>query len=492
MRSFRVSLAIQMATGVLALFAAVSVASVLALRSLLYRELDATLLHLAEVEAQAGAAATGSAFEFHEGVLLAQRDGAANELTRYAQLWTSDGRPLVRSRNLGVPLDLPAATLAAARSGRIAWATHSWQGHSLRSVVYPLELVGAAHGVHLLQVAAPTEPTRRTLSSFSALVALLAAIGAAGAYLVGWRIAGVALRPTREITDQAEAIEAGTLSERITAHADVDEFRRLTTVLNAMLNRLDRAFQIQQRFTADASHELRAPLTALRGDIEVTLRRPRSAEQYEATLHRCREEVLRLAALTNDLLILARSDAGVLMDQRYEVDLRALLDRIVERYRPLAAARRMTFVIEGTDGIVLGDPALLDRVVANLVDNGVKYGAPGGSIRIEVVAGSEVSLTVTDDGPGIAGSDTEHLFTRFFRSDPARPRAEGAGLGLAIAQAGAVAHGGRVEFTGNRPGASFRLTLPVAPSRPGERQDPVTTSLRQMPLITPGLERQGD
>ncbi|MBK9550402.1 MAG: HAMP domain-containing protein [Gemmatimonadetes bacterium] len=133
-----------------------------------------------------------------------------------------------------------------------------------------MELVGAAHQVHVLQVAAPTGPLRQTLVRFALFLVLLTLVGTVGGYALGRNLAAVALRPTGEITAQAEAISEGTLSERITAHADVDEFASLVTVLNGMLDRLDRAFQVQRQFTADASHELRAPLTVLKGDIDVT------------------------------------------------------------------------------------------------------------------------------------------------------------------------------------------------------------------------------
>jgi len=136
-----------MALATVLLFLALGAASVLALRSILYRQLDGTLLHLADVEAQAGAATTSSAFSFHEGVLLASREGQPTELTRYAQLWTHGGAALVRSRNLGSNLTPPPQALSAARRGQIGWATHEWRGREIRSVVYPLELVGAAHGV---------------------------------------------------------------------------------------------------------------------------------------------------------------------------------------------------------------------------------------------------------------------------------------------------------------------------------------------------------
>jgi two-component system OmpR family sensor kinase len=466
-RSFRLSLALRMALSGLLLFVSVGAACILALRSILYSQLDGTLLHLAEVEAQAGAARTGPDFEFHEGVLLASSEGPSAELTRYAQLWSQDGRPLVRTRNLPADLELPAEALLAARRGKVGWATHVWRGKSIRSVLYPLRLVGAAHGVHLLQVAAPTEPIRTTLSQFALLVAVVTILATAAAYGTGWRLAGVALRPTSEITEQAEAVEAGTLSERITAHADVVEFRRLVSVLNAMLTRLDRAFQVQRQFTADASHELRGPLNVLRGDIEVTLKRERSPAEYRETLERCREEVLQLSRLAADLLVLARSDAGLPLEQRTEVDLLPLATRVGERYRTLASLRGIQAQVVGSSGVVEGDPKLLERMVANLVDNAVKYSPAAGIVRVEVERDQRtVTVTVRDEGPGIPPEQVPQLFTRFFRGDPARPRTEGSGLGLAIAKAGANAHGGTLELVSATQGSTFRLTLPAIVARP--------------------------
>ena len=467
MKSFRAALALRMAVGVLALLAATGAVSVLALRTILYRQLDDTLLHLAEVEAQAGAAASGSEFQFHEGVLLAARESPSGELTRYAQLWSHEGLPVVRSRNLSADLELPRSALAEAGSGRVARFSRRWRGREIRSVVYPLELVGAAHQVHLLQVAAPTEPLRQTLARFSGLVAFLTLLGTLGAYALGRRMATLALRPTRAITGQAEAISAGTLSERITAHADVEEFTRLVTVLNSMLDRLDRAFQVQRQFTADASHELRAPLTVLKGDIDVTLKRERSAAEYRETLLRCREEVERLARLAGDLLVLARSDAALPLEHVAELDFHALVHRVVSRGEAAAAARGIQLVTTGPEGQVSGDDRLLERVVGNLVGNAVKYCRPGGQVVVQLERDGEVRLTVRDEGPGIPPEHVPQLFGRFFRGDPARRRGEGSGLGLAIAKAGAEAHGGRLEFLGNAPGAGFRVTLPMG-STPGD------------------------
>ncbi|HSB55537.1 MAG TPA: histidine kinase dimerization/phospho-acceptor domain-containing protein, partial [Gemmatimonadales bacterium] len=291
MRSFRLALALRSAGSMLTILVLLGVGTTIGLRALLYRQLDGTLLHLAEVEAEAGAAQSGPDFAFHEGVLLATRTGAGEALTRYAQLWSSEGRPLVRSANLDRDLTLPAGAVRRAESGAITWDTHHWAGQRIRCVVYPLSLVGAAHEHHLLEVAAPLAPLDATLRDFTLFGIALTLLGVGAAFAMGWRMAGVALRPTAEITAQAEAIREGTHSPRITAHADVDEFARLVRVLNEMLTRLDLALTIQRRFTADASHELRGPLTALRGELDLALKRERAPAEYRDTLERCRGEV---------------------------------------------------------------------------------------------------------------------------------------------------------------------------------------------------------
>jgi len=438
---------------------------VLSLRSLLRRQLDATLLRIAETEATAGAAATSSDFQFHEGVLLSA-GAAAPELTRYAQLWTSDGEALVRSQNLTSELPLPAQALEDARAGRLGWVTHRLgDGRRLRSLAYPLSFVGEAHGHHVLQVAALTAPVEATVAQFTGLMAVLALLLIATAYLMGWRVAETALLPTREITAQAEAVGAGSLAARITAHADVAEFRRLVEVLNAMLARLDAAFRSQQRFTADASHELRGPLNVLRGEIDVALKRPRGAEEYQEVLARCRDEVVRLSLLASDLLLLARAEAGRGPETPENIDLHELAASVVDRYRAASSARGLTLSLEDGHQSVRGYGDLLERAIRNLVENAVKYAAAPGGVTVRVMTGPAPGIEVRDTGPGIPADQAEHLFDRFYRGNPARPRTEGSGLGLAIARAAAEAHGGTLEYLGNDPGAVFRLSLRPAPGR---------------------------
>jgi two-component system OmpR family sensor kinase len=466
MRSFRLQLALRFALTLLAAIVAVGLTSTLLLRARLYHQLDRTLLTLAEVEAEAGASTTGSSFHFHEGVFLSRSAHPLSELTRYAELRDELGDPVARSANLDtMDLPLPPRAMDAARDGLIGRATHEWRGDRIRTVIYPLRLLGTQHAMHYLQVSAPVEPVDATVRQAILLAALLALLGALAAFAGAWWFAGLATRPVAEIVSQAEAIEAGTLSARITAHADATEYRRLVVVLNAMLDRLDRAFQAQRRFVADASHELRSPLTVLKGDIDVALRRDRSAEEYRRTLESSREEVDRMSALAANLLILARADAGLPGDQLRVLDLQEIARRVVERARAAAGEAGLELRLASSSTLTRGDPGLLERAVGNLVENALRYSPRGAWVEVRCRSADGVAtVEVEDSGPGIAPEHVPNLFERFYRGDPARSRGSGAGLGLPIARAIAEAHGGRVELVRAAPGALFRVTLPAVPA----------------------------
>jgi len=457
-----------MALAVGALLASVAVLSIYVLGRLLENELDRTLLRIAEVEAEAGASATAANFQFHEAVLVARGDAVLPELARYAQLLAGDGTVLLRSRDKGaVDLTVPAEALAELRRGGIVWATHQGPaGELFRSLLYPLSLGGARRGEYTLQVTAPYLPISETVEAFAWYLGIMTIGATLVAFVMGWRGAKLALRPTRDIASQAEALEAGSLSARITAHENVAEFRQLVGVLNAMLDRLERAFESQRRFTADASHELRGPLNVLRGEMEVALKRPRAEAEYRVVLERCRGEVLRLARLAEDLLTLARADAGALTPRRGMLDLYEVADSVVARCRPLAGQRSVTLALDGGSVWLRGDAGLLERAIENLVDNAIKHTPPGGRVSVAVGTGDPATVVVRDTGPGIPPEHQTQLFDRFFQANPARPRARGTGLGLSIARAAALVHGGNLTFEGNSPGAVFRLAVPVAVDEP--------------------------
>jgi len=290
-----------------------------------------------------------------------------------------------------------------------------------------------------------------------------------GATLVGaWWLAGSAVRPVYEITEQATSIEGGTLGQRIVAHAETDEYRGLVAVLNRMLERIDAAFKNQQRLTADVSHELRSPLTALRGEMEVALRSERSPRDYQRVLHSALEEIDRLTQMSEDLLLITRADAHLLQAHRVPTDIDAIVDGVVDALQPRIEERELAvdchFAPDATHAVV--DPDLVTRLVQQLLDNAVKFTAPGGRVRVATAplnGDGGIEIVVEDTGPGLGPELLPHVFEPFFRADQARSRGTGTGLGLAMVAAIARLHGGSAHAanvaTGGT-GARFQVDLP--------------------------------
>jgi two-component system OmpR family sensor kinase len=462
--SFRARLAVRFTVLMAATSLVIGAVALLLLRHILTAQLDGTLLRLASIEASAVSDSPDSAVHFHEGIFSAPRSEHAAELVRYAEVWHEDGRPVVRSQSLGTR-DLPITrdALAAAKRGEVVVVSLRWQDEPVRSVVYPLGLVGPAHQAHILQVAAPLRPVSDVLET---LVRVLVALGlvVTGLTFVGaWGLASRAVRPAREIAEQAEAITAGSLEARIHAHADAAEYQRLVAVLNDMLERLEAAFDAQRRFVADAGHEVRHPVAVLRAALDLALRRDRSPEEYRAAIADAVTQTDRITALAQGLLTLARADAGVLNPLRMPHDLLILAEEAAHRARLVAERRQVVLVVRGEPAVVSVDRELVARALDNLVDNAVKFTPAGGLIEVTVEGAAAAAFVhVTDAGSGIPPEHEPHLFERFFRGDPARATDGGAGLGLAIARGIALAHGGDVTFAPHQPvGSRFTIKLPL-------------------------------
>lgn len=312
--------------------------------------------------------------------------------------------------------------------------------------------IGPAAGMH-----------RELLVVLAAVVVL-----GTGATLVGaWWLAGSAVRPVHEITEQATRIEAGTLDQPIVAHAQTAEYRGLVAVLNRMLERLDLAFRNQRRLTADMSHELRTPLTAMKGEIEVALRAERTPRDYQHVLHSALEEIEQLTEMSDDLLLITRADAGLLDVQIAPTDLNAVIESVLQALKTRIEERDLTveprLLREGAEASL--DAALIARVVHHLLDNAVKFTPPRGTLRITTDRMAEgVTLSVQDSGPGISTDHLPHIFEPFYRIDDARTRGSGTGLGLAMAAAIVRLHGGTIRASNvqGRRGARFDVELPDA------------------------------
>jgi heavy metal sensor kinase len=276
------------------------------------------------------------------------------------------------------------------------------------------------------------------------------------------------LRPFEEITLTAEKITSENLNTQIYTERKEDEIQRLVQAFNAMVKRLDESFRQMRKFNADAAHELRTPLTILQGETEVALRSPGLPEEIGSVLASNLEELDRLARIVNDLLTLSEAEAGIQVLIKEPVDLKGLLDDLVDQMRLLASDRNLRFEVQSIPDLWIdADKLWIRRAIVNLLHNAIKYSRDGGKIEISAgLENSTVRLGIRDYGIGILPRDLPHIFDRLYRADPARSRdSGGVGLGLALVKWIVEAHKGsiRVESVAER-GSLFEVFLPAGSS----------------------------
>jgi signal transduction histidine kinase len=275
--------------------------------------------------------------------------------------------------------------------------------------------------------------------------------------------ANAALLPLVRIAATAERIEANDLSQRLHAENDAgDELGRLTASFDRMLDRLQSAFAHERRFSADASHELRAPLAVLRAETELALRRDRDNEEYRRALESIAREAERLEHLVDDLLAAARVEADA-ADLR-EVDVNAIVRGVAARIETPAALKHVGIATEGTAPAAIGEPGAIERALLGVAHNAITFAPERGSVRLTMTSDADaVSVAVADSGPGFSREALEHATERFWRADGARPRG-GTGLGLAIARAIVERSGGTLSIA-NAPGGGGLVTMRLRRSR---------------------------
>lgn len=312
-----------------------------------------------------------------------------------------------------------------------------------------------------LRIAAPAR-TLNELVGNMVIVFLLGVPAMIALVVLGGRIiARQALEPVRRMADSAEQINSQQLDRRVPVPVPPDEIRRLALVLNATLDRLETSFQQAQRFSADASHELKTPLTSLHAELEALLKSPSLRDDDRSAVADALETTKRLAAITTSLLLLARADAGRLQLDLQPVDLAGIVNDCLEDARIMAEAAGITVHAESLPpASVRGEPTRLRQITCNLMANAVKYNVPGGHIRISLT-GSDRSwaLEIANTGAGIASEHAPYIFDRFFRAEH-HASVSGHGLGLAISRELARAHGGTLELVrSDGQETVFRLTL---------------------------------
>ena len=465
MLSFRHRLGLVHLSVIVVVLALAALAAYWGLSRAVHGQLDAALLALAETEAGMLAEEQGAAVRVHEVAAAGSAPLSFVRLDRLVQIVDAQGTPIARSANLGAAhLPAHAATMAQVATGQTVFETlRDFGEEPTRLVTVPMRVGDSLRAV---QVAGSLDDVHSTLRSAAVLfvimaAALLLSVGAAGALLTG-RV----FNAIDDVVDKAHRIGDADLSQRLPHPGTADEIGRLVDTLNEMLARIEQGVDVQRRFTADASHELRSPLSRLRTELELALRRPREPQAYVETLRSGLEEVERLTLLVEELLAFARLDAGQERGRTERVLLNTLADEAMRRMEPIARAREIAFTIDASGPVhVKVVPGSVSLVLDNLLDNAIKFSPVGGGVTVSLArSGEQAILRVRDHGPGVRSDELLRVFERFYRGPSARTGSTpGIGLGLALAQATVQAHGGCIAAA-NAPdgGAVFEARWPAA------------------------------
>jgi heavy metal sensor kinase len=314
------------------------------------------------------------------------------------------------------------------------------------------------------------EPLRRVVDElriYTHYLLMAAPLLLLAATLGGFLMSRRALAPVDHIIEDARSITASNLSQRLAVPRVKDELQRLSETLNQMLDRIEASFANTRQFTADASHELRAPMTLIHTAAEITLRRERSHEELQQALKQIFRESKHTMRLVNDLLLLARADSNRDAFEPLPLDLKGLFSEVCQQGRTLAGSKgiKVDVAITPNPVGVKGDDSSLERLSLILIDNAVKYTPAGGTIWLELrQEADQAILTVKDNGIGIAAEDLPHIYDRFWRADKVRSREmRGTGLGLSIARSIVERHGGTILAQSRLgQGSLFEVRLPLA------------------------------
>ena len=367
---------------------------------------------------------------------------ADDQLDFVIQIWSVDGRAIYASRAHPALPSRAVLGLADVQAGGQTWRTFS--------VTTPSRVIQVAQPLAIRQRLA-ADAALRSVRPLLLIAPVLA--------LAMWWLAALTLQPLRQLADAVRARDAQSL-EPLPAAGLPDEVAPLVGALNALLQRLGASLDTQRAFVADAAHELRSPLTALKLQVQL-LRRAGDAAARDAAVAALAAGIERAARLVEQLLALARSEPGASAAPRETLDLADLVRQAVVDTVPLAQARGTEFELHAETALPLqGDRAALTALVRNLADNAVRYSPPGSKVELAAeLRDGRPTLTVDDAGPGIPPADRERVFARFVRrGDGAQP---GSGLGLAIVRAVAARHGAEVEL-GSSPAGGLRVSVRFA------------------------------
>jgi len=397
--------------------------------------------------------------------------------TYFYQVSDSQGRLMARSGNLA-DHTLPMPT-SWEEGSKLDMITKRIPGLGeagpvrIRSERARISAAGGTPQTFLIQTAVTMAPLEAAAQRDLVASLAPAAAGLTGVFFLLWLVTTRALRRVAAITTRASQISAANPRQRLPMAGSGDELDKLSHVLNDMLDRLGRSLEQMEQFSSDAAHQLRAPLTRIRGELDLLLGGDDLSGERRGQLEGIREDVERMSRLCGRLLLLARLDQraaeGALFSE--QVDLESVVADLLDQMAPVAQERRVDLRRSATSATsVPGSRPLLAEAILNLLDNAIRHSVDGGVVEVSLERHeAQVWLSIRDSGPGIPPEEHEKIFRRFYRMvGPPEGSVDGSGLGLAIVAMIARAHGGRVELD-SAPGSGsvFRLVLPVVPPAPG-------------------------
>lgn len=449
----------------------------------LYRDVDNKLKSLAELIASESSSPL-SKFSF--GTIDQALEASMNlkPIGKFIQVLDESGNIGRKSDNLkNVQLPISLNALKNASKGLVTFETNRTIGNTpLRIMTFPV--VENSHVTKIVQIASSLEGVEDALNKLFLILIISVPSTLILASLGGQFLAHQALKPVDHITQTARMITSKNLNQRINPPKVKDEISRLIETFNEMISRLDQSFRQMKQFSSDASHELKTPLTILKGEVEVMLRKERASHEYQQTLKSNLEEINRMSQIVEDLLTLSKADTGEIRLSKEYINLTEILNGVVAQMDRMAKSKKLHLSAPNhyEDIHLFGDALRLRELFINLIENGIKYTEEGGSIRLflqkeypspsgdqsglpEKGSAESVKIIVSDTGIGIAKENQERIFDRFFRVDKARSREQGgSGLGLSICKWIVEAHQGNIEVESELgKGSSFVVSLPLSP-----------------------------
>ena len=387
-------------------------------------------------------------------------------LNMIVQIYHSGGNLIASSRNMpNMPVFTRESVLTELKKKRHfeTVQTQFLPGviTSLRVLTVPV--IESNSVAYIVQVASPLRTIELAQRDLKIILFILLPLTVFLTGVIGVFLAKIALNPVDKIIDTIHKITADNLKLKIDIPDTKDEIKRLADTFNEMLGRLEHSFTSQRQFLENFAHEMKTPLAVLRGEIEVSLKKVQTTEEYESILLSNLEELHRINRIVDDLLMLARFDNSAIILEKHDMDVSALLRDIVDDMSVLAEQKNIVLGFSAPHALIMyGDVNQIKRLVINLLDNAIKYTGDGGTVTVS--AGPQngfVRIVCADTGPGIPDEEVRHIFERFYRMDKAR-REPGYGLGLSIVKSIAEAHKGRIEVESIiNEGTSFTVFLPV-------------------------------